>query len=176
MSFLALAMFFSLVGGVGYSFLSLQGQYINGTYPNIAYTAALFSFALAGFYQLRALSRPTFEEGESINVTNPTVNNGINNIFDDPVRFSFLSYFSIGAGYGMLFLVAYSQQTVIDDSLLGGMILKAAALTGFVIARQVLTVRENTRLHAEQVQNLSEKRFRSLVQNSFDRRGRITNH
>lgn len=168
MGSLAVAMIFSFVGAFTYSFLNVADNRASSTDVNVAWTIALLCFALAAFYQLRQLSRQTFDEEESINITNPTVNKSFGNISGDPVRFSFLPYFSIGIGYGTLLLVAYTQSTVINGSLLGEMILKAAALTGFVIARQVLTVRENTRLHAEQVQNLSEKRFRSLVQNSFD--------
>ena len=166
--FLAVGLIFSFTGAFGYSFSTLQSEYLNEIYLNIAHTFALLSFALAAFCQTRAFSRQTLAEEESINITNADVSSEAVNPSAEPVRFSFLPYSSIGVGYGTLLIVAYTQQAEIDGSLLGGMIIKAAALTGFVIARQVLTVRENTRLYAGQVQNLSEKRFRSLVQNSFD--------
>ncbi len=168
MWFLTIALIFSFIGAFGYSYSSLQSEYVNGIYLNVAHTFALASFVLAAFSQIKDFSRQAFEEEESINITNASCVSRADNLSAEPTRFSFLPYLSIALGYGALLVVAYSQQTVIDGFLLGSIILKAAALTGFVIARQVLTVRENTRLYAEQVENFSEKRFRSLVQNSFD--------
>ena len=166
--FLAVAMIFSFIGAFGYSFSSLQSAYLNDIYLNVAQTIALTGFALAAFCQMEELARRKFEEEELINITNATVKSRVDNLSAEPGRFSFLPYSSIGIGYGTLLIVAYSQPGLINGSILGGMIFKSAVLTGFVVARQILTVRENNRLYAEQVRNLSEKRFRSLVQNSFD--------
>ncbi|MEP6923329.1 MAG: EAL domain-containing protein [Pyrinomonadaceae bacterium] len=168
LNLLITALLSSFIGSVWYSFLSLRNGYVYGAYPDVFYTISLLSFALGAFYQLRELSRRESAEAEMINITNPVVKKIAAEIIVEQSRFSILPYLSIGIGYGVLLFVAYTYRATNDNSPLGGMVLGAAALTSFVVARQVLTVRENTRLHAEQVQNLSEKRFRSLVQNSSD--------
>lgn len=166
---LAVATLFCFLGSVGYSFLSLaeDGDYVYGSYPDVFYAISLLFFALAAFYQMRDFSCQETQLRESLDTTNPAVA-APQIIAAQPAPFNYLSYLSVGIGYGALLFAAYTNQTTANNNPLSVMVFGAAALTAFVIARQILTVRENTKLHHEQIQYLSEKRFRSLVQNSSD--------
>ena len=75
-----------------------------------------------------------------------------------------LPYVSIVIGYAMLILAVFER----PQTTLGGLVVGAVALTALVIVRQVVAVRENARLLAEQAARQGEARFRSLVQNSSD--------
>jgi diguanylate cyclase (GGDEF)-like protein/PAS domain S-box-containing protein len=81
-----------------------------------------------------------------------------------PVAFNFLPYASAAFGYAILLLAVFRERW----SAVGGLTLLAVALTTVVVLRQVVTVRENMALLAEQAARQSEARFRALVQNSSD--------
>ena len=75
-----------------------------------------------------------------------------------------LPYSSIVAGYGLLMAVAFTGATEMLDAVIVG----SVALTTLVVARQVVAVRESSRLLAESTARRSEARFSSLIQNSSD--------
>ena len=81
-----------------------------------------------------------------------------------PGSMSLVPYIAVAIGYGALFLAALDRRT----PSLGGIVVGALALTGTVLARQALAVRENVRLSADAAARQSEARFRTLVQNSSD--------
>jgi len=78
-------------------------------------------------------------------------------------RFSIVPYLAVVMGYGLLFGMALRESYGITDLVVG-----AVVLTALVMARQLTTVRENTRLLIEQTAKETEARFRSLVQHSSD--------
>lgn len=77
---------------------------------------------------------------------------------------SFLPYLAVAASYGFLLVVVHRSWDVRESTLTIG----AGVVTGLVLARQIVAVREKMRLQAEQATRATEARFRSLVQNSSD--------
>jgi PAS domain S-box-containing protein len=75
-----------------------------------------------------------------------------------------LPYVAAALACGLLLYLSREQW----ENPLGGGILAVVVVTGLVMARQVVAVRENERLLRERAELLSEARFRSLVQNSSD--------
>jgi diguanylate cyclase (GGDEF)-like protein/PAS domain S-box-containing protein len=75
-----------------------------------------------------------------------------------------LPYVAVAATYGLLLLTVVSPWT--DP--VSGVAVGALLVTALVVARQVLTVRENVRLLADTAARQNEARFRSLVQHSSD--------
>jgi diguanylate cyclase (GGDEF)-like protein/PAS domain S-box-containing protein len=75
-----------------------------------------------------------------------------------------LPYLAVGTTYVLLLVVALRPWS--DP--ISGLALGALLVTGLVVLRQLLTVRENVRLLAEHAARQNEARFRSLVQHSSD--------
>jgi len=75
-----------------------------------------------------------------------------------------LPYVAVAATYGLLLLTVVSPWT--DP--VSGVAMGALVVTALVVARQVITVRENVRLLADTAARHNEARFRSLVQHSSD--------
>ncbi|MGI9039503.1 MAG: diguanylate cyclase domain-containing protein, partial [Gemmatimonadales bacterium] len=75
-----------------------------------------------------------------------------------------LPYLAVATTCGLLLLEVISPWT--DP--VSGLAIGALLVTAFVVARQLLTVRENVRLLAETAAQKNEARFRSLVQHSSD--------
>jgi diguanylate cyclase (GGDEF)-like protein/PAS domain S-box-containing protein len=75
-----------------------------------------------------------------------------------------LPYLAVGTTYLLLVYVALRPWT--DP--ISGLAIGALLVTGLVVLRQLLTVRENLRLLAEHSARQNEARFRSLVQHSSD--------
>ena len=75
-----------------------------------------------------------------------------------------LPYLAVGTTYVLLLVVALRPWS--DP--ISGLAVGALLVTGLVVLRQLLTVRENVRLLAEHAARQNEARFRSLVQHSSD--------
>ena len=75
-----------------------------------------------------------------------------------------LPYLAVATTYGLLLLVAIRPWS--DP--VSGVAIGALMITALVVARQLLTVRENLRLLTEHAARKNEARFRSLVQHSSD--------
>ena len=75
-----------------------------------------------------------------------------------------LPYLAVGTTYALLLVVALRPWT--DP--ISGLAIGALLVTGLVVLRQILAVRENGRLLAEHALRQNEARFRSLVQHSSD--------
>lgn len=82
----------------------------------------------------------------------------------DAGAFSALPYIMMAIGFGVLALSAAH----VWDPALGGLLLGAVALTTIAVMRQILVIRQNTRLIAQRAEQYGEARFRSLVQNASD--------
>jgi diguanylate cyclase (GGDEF)-like protein/PAS domain S-box-containing protein len=78
--------------------------------------------------------------------------------------FYVLPYAAVLAGYGLLLGVGW----VGADTDLFQLMLGAMLLTGLVLTRQLVAVRENVRLSEARTLLASEARFRSLIQNASD--------
>jgi diguanylate cyclase (GGDEF)-like protein/PAS domain S-box-containing protein len=77
---------------------------------------------------------------------------------------SLLPYIAVGTTYVLLLYAALRPW----NDPISGLAVGAVLVTGIVVFRQVLTVRENLRLLAEHAARQNEARFRSLVQHSSD--------
>jgi diguanylate cyclase (GGDEF)-like protein/PAS domain S-box-containing protein len=77
---------------------------------------------------------------------------------------SLLPYFSVALGYGLLVAAVFGRR----GDLVDGLVICAVPLTAVVLARQLVSVRENMGLLARQATQQSEARFAALVQNSSD--------
>ena len=75
-----------------------------------------------------------------------------------------LPYLAVGTTYALLLVGALRPWT--DP--FSGLAVGALMVTGLVVLRQIITVRENVRLLAEHAARQNEARFRSLVQHSSD--------
>ena len=76
---------------------------------------------------------------------------------------SLLPYLSVVIGYAILVLARGEDSESVGDLIIG-----AVELTALVLARQVVAVRENSRLLATMATRQTEARFSSLIQNSSD--------
>ncbi|HEY9016611.1 MAG TPA: EAL domain-containing protein, partial [Gemmatimonadales bacterium] len=75
-----------------------------------------------------------------------------------------LPYLAVGTTYVLLVIAALRPWS--DP--ISGLVVGALLVTGLVVLRQLLTVRENVRLLADHAARQNEARFRSLVQHSSD--------
>jgi diguanylate cyclase (GGDEF)-like protein/PAS domain S-box-containing protein len=82
-----------------------------------------------------------------------------------PRAFMALPYAAVVAGYGVLVLAAVRSLAVKE---LEPLIVGAACLAVFVLARQILAVRENISLLRERTILASEARFKALIQHASD--------
>ncbi len=128
-------------------------QNLDGTYESGRWVDALFliSWALLGVSAYRAYATRTTRAQP---VERPAVVDQV----------PLVPYLSVALGYGMLVAALRSDWS----PTVAGLVIGAGALTGFVIARQVVAVRENLQLVAEREARRGEARFRSLVQNASD--------
>ena len=167
MTFLAAAFLSNLIGDINYALLTLSGASQSREFSVVFYTAAFIFYALSAYFQglesSRVLPESVIEEDISQTISVQT-----EETVEPTPSFSFLPYISIAVGYGMLLFAAFSLRSSADGSPIYGMIFGSLALTGLVIGRQIIVVRENIRLHKEHIEQMSERRFRSLVQNSSD--------
>jgi diguanylate cyclase (GGDEF)-like protein/PAS domain S-box-containing protein len=79
-------------------------------------------------------------------------------------RFSPVPYLSAGIGYAVLLHVV-GERLSLD---VAGLVLGGMALTVAVLGRQLIGERARARLEAERVEQATEARYRSLVQNASD--------
>jgi len=75
-----------------------------------------------------------------------------------------LPYLAVGTTYALLLVVALRPW----KDPISGLAIGALLVTGLVVLRQLLAVRENVRLLADHAARQTEARFRSLVQHSSD--------
>jgi PAS domain S-box-containing protein len=140
------------IADLGYSYLTLKHTYQGGDWPDTFYMLSFLLMALSAQYQWWS-----------------TANGSVSSVRADRRRpiFSLLPYVSIAAGYAML-LWDESQEEGDGAEGVSGLVLGALVITIIVVGRQIVAVRENTRLLAEKEAQKSEVRFGALVQHSSD--------
>jgi PAS domain S-box-containing protein len=125
----------------------LEETYQSGAWLDACYMVGWVLLGLAGFQQARSTSEARQAGGTPV-----------------PIRpVSFPPYLAVAAVYGIL-VIATEQQ----GSSLRVIVAGAIAVTGMVVARQVLTARENARLLAERASSRSAARFQAIIQNAND--------
>jgi diguanylate cyclase (GGDEF)-like protein/PAS domain S-box-containing protein len=131
----------------------LQGQFARGGRsdrdgPDALFMLNSFLVGLAAHLHLRRAGRAT----------------GPTSLAVPAPRVSLLPYFSVALGYGLLVAAVFGRRVELVD----GLVVCAVPLTAVVLARQLVSVRENMDLLARQAAQKSEARFAALVQNSSD--------
>jgi len=124
LNLLAAALLTSFGFNLAFGYLSLHGRYESGHPIDIILMTSLLLWAASGAYQYRCASC-SLERAAPAAVRTPGV--------------SVLPYVALVVGYGLLALRTGSAWT----SELGSLIIGGIALSGLVVARQVIAVREN---------------------------------
>ncbi|MDX6614104.1 MAG: hypothetical protein QOD75_3290 [Blastocatellia bacterium] len=148
---LMLAVLFDAVADFGYSYQTLQGTYEGGNWPDCFYILSFFLMGLSAHCQWWSAKRPQVPNA---------------GVTDKHLAFPWLPYLAVGLAYGLLFVVAYKDQK--HDDQITWLIMGAFVITGLVVMRQVIALRENSRLLAERATQATEARFVSLVEESSD--------
>ncbi|MCC7368948.1 MAG: EAL domain-containing protein [Chloroflexi bacterium] len=142
-----------MVGDVAYGSLNVSGLYVAGQpitlLAEIPFQISYLLMALAAFVAAREARAATHDSTSTVQHARPL---------------SSLPYLSIVLGYGVLVWASFGE---VPDGI-QGLILGVVLLTGLVVARQVVAVRENERLLTAQAERRSEARFSSLVQHATD--------
>lgn len=125
---------------LAFAYLTLQGVYESGAWPDNLFLFAYWAMALAAQYQYVHAARMS-------RVPSPVV--------ASPRLFRLLPYLAVAIGYGLLLWVSHRTWS----ASLEGLILGAVALTAVVVARQMA---------ADYAVRQQEARFRSLVQQASD--------
>jgi PAS domain S-box-containing protein len=150
---LTLAIFFDAIADFGYSYQTLDNSYFGGQWPDGFYMLGFVLLAASAHYQYRTAGRSRTEA--------PIVG-------PEKSPFSWLPYAGVGVAYGLLLFVAYKFQHEHGMEPIVWLTIGAFLVTALVVARQIVALRENSRLLAEKAARESEARFVSLVQHSSD--------
>jgi diguanylate cyclase (GGDEF)-like protein/PAS domain S-box-containing protein len=165
---LTLGMVLYIVGDVLFARLALNGHYWSGTLPHAFWISALGLFACSADLQRREVlahasagAMPPAAPGAApspIAETPPVPS------VQAMARYGLLPYLAVAAGYALLLLEAFESQDVSWTFAAAA----TALLTGCLIVRQVLALRENERLLAERVRREGDARISALVHYSRD--------
>ena len=150
---LSFAILFDAVADFGYSYQTLSNNYVGGAWPDCFYMLAFVLIAFSAQQQFyRRASAKTCRANEGL----------------EKSPFSWLPYAAVGVAYALLLYVAYKFQRDHGMQPIVWLALGAFMITALVVARQIVALRENSRLLEEKAARESEARFVSLVKNSSD--------
>jgi PAS domain S-box-containing protein len=149
---LMVAIFFDAIADMGYSYQTLVTGYEGGNWPDCFYTVSFLLLTVSGQCQWWSAKYSKPREPQPTNQNLP---------------FRWLPYLAVGLAYSVLFFVSYKNATEGRNDLVW-LILGAFVVTGLVAARQLIALRENSRLLAERATRATEARFVSLVEQSSD--------
>jgi PAS domain S-box-containing protein len=153
LTILLVAILFDAIADFGYSYQTLQNNYFGGQWPDCSYLLGFVLMAVSAQYQVYSIGksrRPQPEAGR------------------DKSPFSWLPYAAVGIAYALLLAVDFKFQREHGNEPIVWLALGAFLITAMVVARQIVAVRENSRLLAEKAARESEIRFAALVQHSSD--------
>jgi diguanylate cyclase (GGDEF)-like protein/PAS domain S-box-containing protein len=134
------------VADVGYGQLNLAGTFGYERWPDIIYLSSTLMMAVAGYFQAHPAASA---DGRGTTLSRWLLA---------------LPYVALAAGYWVLISLALGQVTGELMEVLYG----AVVLTGVVLVRQELVLRDNSRLLTEHARLVSEDRFRALSANASD--------
>jgi PAS domain S-box-containing protein len=151
---LMVAVLFDAIADFGYSYMTLNGSYEGGSWPDCFYALSFFLMALSGQFQWWKTKRSPLLDVTLATKSSP---------------FPWLPYVAVVLAYSLLLIVSFKRthDTVGDHSIVW-LIIGAFVITGLVVARQIIALRENSRLLAERATRATEARFVSLVEQSSD--------
>lgn len=150
---------FIIIGGLisfafadlGFAYLTVQNLYVSGHWIDNFWIVGDFALLYAAHYHYAKISQPA-DEAEEKETENPVQ------------TFSWLPYLAVVFGCGLLFIESRQYW----NEPLGIIIFASLGMTALVVSRQIIAVKENVKLHAENTLRQHEMRFGALVQNSSD--------
>lgn len=148
---LMIAFLFDAIADLGYSYQTLVTGYEGGNWPDCFYALSFFLMALSAQFQWWSAKHSESTKSSPADQRPP---------------FPWLPYLAVGLAYSLLLVVSYKHQR--GGSELVWLILGAFVITGLVVVRQIIALRENSRLLAERATRANEARFVSLVEQSSD--------
>jgi two-component system cell cycle sensor histidine kinase/response regulator CckA len=150
---LTLAIFFDAVADFGYSYQTLENSYFGGQWPDCFYLLSFVLMAFSAHYQYRHAGSGQSEVSDEGAEKPP---------------FSWLPYVAVGVAYSLVLYVTYEHEREHGMESIAWLTGGAFLITALVVGRQIVAIRENSRLLAEKAARESEARLAALVQHSSD--------
>src|SRR5574341_1461727 len=151
LSILTLAILFDAVADFGYSYQTLENNYFGGQWPDCFYMLSFVLMAVSAHYQVYSAG------------TKQPPEKGV-----EKSPFSWLPYAAVALAYALLLYVVFQFERENGMQAIVWVAVGAFLITALVVARQVVALRENSRLLAERAARESEARFVALVKHSSD--------
>ncbi len=149
---LTMAILFDAIADFGYSYQTLESSYFGGQWPDCFYMLGYALVAVSAHYQFYSAGKSKPREAPAL----------------EKSRFSWLPYAAVGVAYGLLLFVAFRFEQEHGMQPMVWLTIGAFLITALVVARQIVALRENSRLLAEKAARESEIRIAALVQHSSD--------
>ena len=147
LTLIGIGLLLNVLADLTYARLSLEETYESGAWLDVCYLIGWVLMALGAFRQSQ-LGATLREAGTEPAAIRPL---------------TFPPYLAVAAVYVLLFVATETQGTALREVVLG-----AIVVTCLVVARQVLTARENAGLLAERASTRSAARFGAIIQNAND--------
>ena len=150
---LTLAIFFDAVADFGYSYQTLENSYFGGQWPDCFYLLSFVLMAFSAHFQYRHARSGQSEVSDEGAEKSP---------------FSWLPYVAVGVAYSLVLFVTYRHEREHGMESIAWLTAGAFLITALVVGRQIVALRENSRLLGEKAARESEARLAALVQHSSD--------
>ncbi len=147
---------------IGFAYFTLQKTYTSGHWVDNLFISGMLFMAIAAYYQNYLINLATDEAKVK------TENSAL--------KFNWLPYLGIAVGFGILILE--TQPYWFEWT--GIVVFASLIMTGLVVVRQIIAVKEYNKLLEEKTARQHELRFRAFVENSsdmltiWDEAGRLT--
>ncbi|MEA2206895.1 MAG: two-component system, cell cycle sensor histidine kinase and response regulator CckA [Blastocatellia bacterium] len=150
---LMVAVLFDAIADFGYSYLTLQSSYEGGNWPDCFYILSFLLMGLSAQVQWWTAKHVAAREA---------------GVGDQRSPFPWLPYLAVALAYGLLLFVSYKHVHRNEGDQVVWLTMGAFVITGLVVVRQIIALRENSRLLSERAARATEARFVSLVEQSSD--------
>jgi PAS domain S-box-containing protein len=150
---LMVAILFDAIADFGYSYLTLQSSYEGGNWPDCFYISSFFLMGLSAQVQWWTAHPSAAREP---------------NVANQRAPFPWLPYLAVALAYGLLLIVSFKHVRRNEGDQIVWLTMAAFVITGLVVVRQIIALRENSRLLSERAARATEARFVSLVEQSSD--------
>jgi diguanylate cyclase (GGDEF)-like protein/PAS domain S-box-containing protein len=153
LNILIVSLIINTFADLAFGYLMLQNAYTGGGLVDALFIISFYLMTVSGQYQYW---QTKYQTPSQVLPKSP------NKIL------VWLPYSGIFLGYGLLLGISFNEWDAQDSQPLHILIYCAIGLTGLIVARQIIALRDNAKLLAEQAERRNELRFSSLVQNSSD--------
>ena len=147
------AIFCDAIADFGYSYQTLENSYFGGQWPDCLYLLAYVLMTFGAHYQYRNAEIVDYKKQDEASRTPPS---------------SWLPYAAVAGTYTLILYVTYKREPTIGSASIIWLTIGAFLLTVLVAVRQMLALRENSKLLAEKASRESEMRLAALIQHSSD--------